>query len=117
MLFNSLLSEEPSFVPYRGVHIDDVADAHIRALELPEAPLSSFLLSGKDRSWEEVLDFANKKYPTAGFKAKAKSGDRLIVDTSRAEAQLGFSTWKEMEIQVSDVVEQQLKLRGLEISS
>jgi nucleoside-diphosphate-sugar epimerase len=112
MLFSSLFSEEPSFVPYRGVHVDDVAEAHIRALKLPEAPVSSFLLSGKDRPWEEVIAFANQKYPAAGFKTKPMSGDRLIVDTGLAEAQLGFSSWKEMEVQVSDVVEQQLKLRS-----
>jgi nucleoside-diphosphate-sugar epimerase len=112
MLFGSLYSEEPLFAPYRGVHVDDVAEAHIRSLNLADAPVSSFLLSGKTRTWEEVLDFANKKYPGAGFKTKPKSGDELIVVTARAEAELGFSSWKEMEVQVSDVVEQQLQLRS-----
>jgi nucleoside-diphosphate-sugar epimerase len=112
MLFKSLFSEEPLFVPYRGVHIDDVAEAHVRALDLVDAPVSSFLLSGKDRTWEEVLSFVNGKYPEAGFKTKPKSGDRLIVDTARAEVDLGFSSWKEMEAQVSDVIEQQLRLRS-----
>ena len=112
MLFESLYSEEPRFAPYRGVHVDDVAEAHIRSLNLADAPVSSFLLSGKNRTWEEVLNFANKKYPGAGFKTKPKSGDELIVVTTRAEAELGFSSWKEMEVQVSDVVEQQLQLRS-----
>lgn len=112
MLFGSLYSEEPMFAPYRGVHIDDVADAHIRALGLADKPVSSYLLSAKDRPWEEVIEFANKKYPQAGFKTKPKSGDRWFVQTARAEAELGFSSWKEMEDQVSDVVEQQLALRG-----
>lgn len=111
MLFGSLYSDEPRFAPYRGVHVDDVAEAHIKALNLADAPVSSFLLAGKNRTWEEVLDFANKKYPGAGFKAKPKSGNELIVLTGRAEAELGFSSWKEMEVQVSDVIEQQLKLR------
>ena len=112
MLFRSLLSEEPLFAPFRGVHVDDVADAHIRALSLADAPISSFLLSGKDRTWEEVLNFVNDKYPKAGFKTKPKSGDLLVVKTDRAKAELGFSSWKEMETQVSDVIEQQLDLGG-----
>jgi len=112
MLFRSFVSEEPLFAPYRGVHVDDVADAHIRALTLADAPVSSFLLSGTDRTWEEVLNFVKGKYPDAGFKTKPKSGDLLVVKTARAEAELGFSSWKEMEAQVSDVIEQQLELRG-----
>jgi nucleoside-diphosphate-sugar epimerase len=112
MLFKSLSSKEPSFAPYRGVHINDVAAAHIRALDLADAPISSYLLSGKERTWEEVLAFANSKFPEAEFKAKPKSGERVIVETARAEAELGFSSWKEMEEQVTDVVEQQLKLRS-----
>ena len=59
-----------------------------------------------------MLDFAYKKFPEAGFKAKPKSGDRLIVETARAEAELGFSSRKETEVQVSDVIEQQLYLRS-----
>jgi len=112
MLFRSFLSKEPLFAPYRGVHVDDVADAHIRALTLADAAVTSFLLSGKDRTWEEVLDFVKGKYPNAGFETKPKSGDLLIVKTARAEAELGFTSWKEMEAQVSDVIEQQLELRG-----
>ncbi|USW48834.1 Putative NAD(P)-binding domain superfamily [Septoria linicola] len=95
-----------------GVHVDDVAEAHIRALTLPDAQVSSFPLAGKDGRWEEVLEFANKKFPRAGFTAKPKPGDGMSVDTGLAEAQLGFSSWKEMEVQVSDVVEQQLDFRG-----
>lgn len=111
MLFKSLFSEEPLFSPYRGVHIDDVAAAHVRALELAVAPISSYLLSAKDKTWEEVLAFAKSKFPEAGITAKPKFGERVIVQTARAEAELGFSSWKEMEEQVVDVVEQQLKLR------
>ena len=59
-----------------------------------------------------MLTFANSKFPKAGFTAKLKSGERVIVNTALAEAELGFSSWKEMEEQVTDVVEQQLKLRS-----
>lgn len=113
MLFASLLSEDPMFAPYRGVHIDDVAVAHIRALDLPSTPVSSFLLSAKARSWKEVMEFVEQKYPEQKFKTEPKEGELLVVETKRAEAELGFTEWKGMEVQVSDVVEQQIELRGV----
>lgn len=111
-LFGGLYSDEPTFKHLQGVHVDDVAEAHIRALSLADKPVSSFLLAAKDRSWQEVLDFANKKWPEAGFKTEVGKGDRWIVETARAEKELGFGEWKEMEVQVTDVVEQQFALRG-----
>lgn len=113
MLFGSLYSEKPMFAPYRGVHVLDVAEAHVKALTLPEAPVSSFLLSAKDRSWEEVLAFAKKEFPGAGFKAEAITGEAWNVDTTLAREKLGFETWREMEEQIRDTVTQQLKLRGM----
>jgi len=112
MLFGSLYAKEPMFAPYRGVHVLDVAEAHIRALDLDGAPVSSFLVSGKDRPWEEVLEYARKEFPDAGFQTEPKAGDRWFVHTDRAEAQLDFKTWREMEEQVKDVVAQQLQLRS-----
>ncbi|THZ19916.1 NAD dependent epimerase/dehydratase family protein [Aureobasidium pullulans] len=113
MLFGSLYSEKPMFAPYRGVHVLDVAEAHVKALTLPEAPVSSFLLSAKDRSWEEALAFAKKEFPGAGFKAEAITGEAWNVDTTLAREKLGFETWREMEEQIRDTVTQQLKLRGM----
>jgi nucleoside-diphosphate-sugar epimerase len=112
MLYNSFLSASPLFAPYRGVHIDDVAFAHIKALTIPDTPVSSYLLSAKARKWEEVMEFVGQKFPEEKFKTEPKGGDLLIVKTERAEAELGFKSWKEMEVQVSDVVEQQIELRG-----
>jgi hypothetical protein len=92
MLFKSLFSRKPLFVPCRGVHIDDVAAAHVRALDLASTPISSYLLSAKNRTWEQVLPYAKSKFPEAGFTAKPKPGERVIVETPRAEAELGFSS-------------------------
>jgi nucleoside-diphosphate-sugar epimerase len=110
--FGSLYSKEPIFTAYRGVHVLDVAEAHIRALSLDDAPIASFLMASKGRSWKEVLDFANSEFPEAGFQTESRSGDLWSVDTTRAEAHLGFAKWREMEEQVRDVVQQQLKLRS-----
>jgi nucleoside-diphosphate-sugar epimerase len=112
MLFGSLYSKESPTASYRGVHVLDVAEAHIRALSLDDAPIASFLLASKGKSWEEVMDFAKNEFPEAGFETKSKAGDLWSVDTTRAEAHLGFKEWREMEEQVRDVVQQQLKLRS-----
>lgn len=112
MLFGSLYQEKPMFAPYRGVHVLDVAEAHIKALTLADKPVASYLLSAKDRAWEEVLEYVKKEYPSAGVKAEPTSGDRWNVDTTRAKNDLGFDTWREMEVQVKDVIEQQLQLRS-----
>lgn len=112
MLFGSLYSEEPMFADFHGVNILDVANAHVKALSLPDAPLESFPLSASDRTWEDVTLYANKEFPEGGFKTKPKIGDRWNVDTTRAGAQLGFGKWREMEEQVKDTVLQQLQLRS-----
>lgn len=62
--------------------------------------------SARDRTWEEVLRSVNENYLQAGFPTNSKSGDLLIVKNARAEAELVFSSWKEMRTQVSDVIEQ-----------
>ncbi|KAI5207100.1 NAD dependent epimerase/dehydratase family protein [Aureobasidium subglaciale] len=113
MLFGSLYAEKPMFAPYQGVHVLDVAEAHVKALSLPQAPISSFLLSGKHRSWAEVLEFVNSEFPNAGVKVEATDGDSWNVDTTLAEKTLGFEKWREMEEQVRDVMVQQMKLRGM----
>lgn len=113
MLFGSLFADKPMFAPFRGVHVLDVAEAHVKALTLPESPISSFLLSTKDRSWEEALEFANREFPNAGFKAQPITGEGFNVDTTLARKKLGFEKWREMEEQIRDTVVQQLKLRGM----
>jgi len=59
------------------------------------------------------MGFVNEKYPEQDFRTEAKEGELLIVETQRAERELGLKEWKEMEVQVSDVVEQQIELRGV----
>lgn len=112
MLFGSFFADEPMFAPYRGVHVLDVAEAHIKALTLADAPVSSFLMSASDRTWEEALEFVKKEYPAVGVKVQPKDGAKWNVDTTRAREILGFETWREMEVQIKDVFDQQLQLRG-----
>jgi nucleoside-diphosphate-sugar epimerase len=112
MLFGSLYSPEPMFAPYRGVHVVDVAEAHIKALSLPEAPVSSFLLAAKERSWDDIIEYVKKGFPTAGIKVSPKAGHGWKVDTTLARTVLRFETWREMETQVKDVLNQQLSLRS-----
>ncbi|KAJ5591260.1 NAD-dependent epimerase/dehydratase [Penicillium hetheringtonii] len=111
LLFQSLFSEKPSAGQYLGVHVEDVALAHIKALDGNIRGLQSYLLASPRRSWSEVKAFVQSQYPSLPIKLDA-ADDRVTytVDTTRAMSDLGIH-FKGMEQQVQDVVDQQLKLR------
>ncbi|KAF9887163.1 hypothetical protein FE257_010417 [Aspergillus nanangensis] len=109
MLFRSLISEKPLVGQFLGVHVDDVATAHVRALNTSITGFRSFLLSATRRSWVEVETFVRRQYPQLPIKLKAEDWEDYTVDASKAEKELGLC-FKSMEDQVKDVVDQQLEL-------
>lgn len=108
------MSEKPLVGNFRGVHVDDVAEAHLCALRPDITGPRSYLLSGETCSWMDVNRFARERYPLVPFQLKpedtAETGG-YRVGSSKAEAELGIR-FKGMEEQVADVVEQQLDLRA-----
>ncbi|OGM51356.1 reductase [Aspergillus bombycis] len=113
-LFQSLFAETPSFQQLVGVHIDDVADAHVRVLDGGVSGLRSYLLASETRSWGDVRRFLEGRYPGVGFGLKdteGTEGTRYRVDAGRAERELGVE-FKGMEDMVGDVVDQQFELKG-----
>jgi hypothetical protein len=51
------------------VHVLDVADAHVKSLELvTDLKVSSFLLSGPSFDWPQVADFVKDNYPQIDVK-------------------------------------------------
>jgi nucleoside-diphosphate-sugar epimerase len=113
LLFKSLMSEKPPVGGFRGVHVDDVAEAHVRALRTGITGLRSYLFAGEICSWVEVNRFARERYPLVPFQLKPEDDTDTggyRADASRAEAELGIR-FKGMEEQVADV-EQQLDFRG-----
>jgi nucleoside-diphosphate-sugar epimerase len=93
------------------VHVLDVADAHIRALD-PNIVKSSdsFLVSGAVPTSEETVGTLQKYYADAGWKVKADTeAPSWAIDTSKAERGLGMK-WRSYEEMVREVMDQQLGL-------
>ncbi|GIC84216.1 uncharacterized protein Aud_000030 [Aspergillus udagawae] len=110
LLFSTLMSEHPKGGQFLGVHIEDVAKAHIRALDYAASGVSGFLLSAKRRSWSEVCKLVSEEFPTMKLKLQPRDWEHYSVDTSQAEKCLGLS-FRPMEDQVRDLLQQQLSFR------
>ncbi|PCH08596.1 NAD-dependent epimerase/dehydratase [Penicillium occitanis (nom. inval.)] len=93
-----------------GVHVQDVAEAHIKALNENVPDGSKFLLAGKKASWSDVARIVKRDYPGIGAKITEDiSGESYPLDTTEAEKVLGMK-WRSLDQMVKDVLEQQLGL-------
>ncbi|KAJ5979539.1 hypothetical protein N7501_002881 [Penicillium viridicatum] len=91
-----------------GVHIQDVAQAHIKALDPKIKDGSKYLISGPPTSWNEIARIVHTAYPNVGAKiAEQTEGGSLPVDTTKAELELGMH-WQPWEEIVRSVMDQQL---------
>jgi nucleoside-diphosphate-sugar epimerase len=91
-----------------AVHVKDVAEAHIKALDDRVPDGSKYLLSGNKASWKDVVNILKKDYPGVPFKlAEGVEGDSWAVDTTRAETELGIK-WRSLSSIVHEVMDQQL---------
>ncbi|KAL5366639.1 NAD(P)-binding protein [Aspergillus floccosus] len=94
-----------------GVHVQDVAEAHIRALHPHIADGSKYLLSGKGTTVPDVAQLVQKLYPDIGAVITEDSQGVLDpVNTTKAEAELGMS-WRSFESMIREMVDQQLGFR------
>ncbi|TVY90361.1 putative uncharacterized oxidoreductase [Lachnellula willkommii] len=93
------------------VHVLDVADAHLRALDEERVKgNASFLISGAAPLREETVRILEKYYPDAGWKLRTGGGtDVWDIDTGKAERELGME-WRSYEMMVREVMDQQLGL-------
>ncbi|KAA8643947.1 hypothetical protein EYZ11_006363 [Aspergillus tanneri] len=112
LLFKTLVSETPLMEQFLGVHIDDVAGAHVRALNDGIKGFESYLLAAERRSLVELHAFVRSKYPQLEVKWEPTDSVNFSVDAAKAKKALGMS-FKGMEEQVQDVVDQQLELRNV----
>ncbi|CEL09801.1 Putative Catalytic activity: dihydrokaempferol 4-reductases convert to Cis-3 (Precursor) [Aspergillus calidoustus] len=99
-------------VAITAVHIDDVAEGHVKALadNIPDG--SSYLLAGKKAFWKDVATLVKKEYPHLGFKISEEiAGESLPVNTTKAETELGMQ-WRSLEQMTRDVIGQQIELRS-----
>ncbi|CAG8893371.1 unnamed protein product [Penicillium egyptiacum] len=94
-----------------GVHVQDVAEAHIRALDPKIVDGSKYLLAGKSITGPEVARFMQRLYPDAGAAVTEDAqGVSSPVNTTKAEAELGIK-WRSFEVMVQEVIDQQLGFR------
>ncbi|KAL2820084.1 NAD(P)-binding protein [Aspergillus granulosus] len=99
-------------VTITAVHIDDVAEGHVKALadNIPDG--SSYLLAGKKAFWKDVATIVKKEYPHLGFKISEEiAGESWPVNTTKAETELGMQ-WRSLEQITRDVIDQQIELRS-----
>ncbi|KAH8804350.1 cinnamyl-alcohol dehydrogenase [Xylogone sp. PMI_703] len=101
-----------------SVHIDDVAFAHIKALDPTVAGNQSFLLSSSTDGiiWDDVIEIARKNFPVIIEKGLMPLDGTLetqkcMIDASKAEKQLGLK-FKSYEEQVKSLVGYYLELIG-----
>ncbi|RDK37093.1 NAD(P)-binding protein [Aspergillus phoenicis ATCC 13157] len=116
LVLTLLSPERPINGQFLGVHVDDVAAAHVKALGESTRGFQSFLLSAPRRSWEEVNAFVRHDYPSVAWRLIPEDWMNYAVDSSKAEKELGLK-FKSMEDQVRDTVDQQLEFGKLPVQS
>lgn len=91
-----------------GVHIQDVAEAHVKALSPEIADGSKYLISGNKATWGDVAQIVKKHYPNVGAQISTDiEGSSWPTDTTKAEKDLKIE-WRSLEQMVREVVDQQL---------
>ncbi|OQE25684.1 hypothetical protein PENFLA_c008G09063 [Penicillium flavigenum] len=91
-----------------GVHIQDVAEAHIKALDPKIVDGSKYLLVGPKTTGAEIARIVHKHYPDSGASiSEDVQGVSFPVDTTKAETELGIQ-WRSFEAMVRDLMDQQL---------
>ncbi|KAL5335215.1 3-beta hydroxysteroid dehydrogenase/isomerase family protein [Aspergillus crustosus] len=107
LFYGSIVGGKP-LTTITAVHISNVAEAHVRALDEGIKDGSKYLVSGKPATWGEAGAIVQEVYAVKGFKIQADAaGTSWPVDTSLAERDLGLK-WRSLEEIVTGVVDQQL---------
>jgi nucleoside-diphosphate-sugar epimerase len=90
-----------------SVHIDDVAKAHIQALQ-KSVPAGRYLLDSEGpghTNWSDAVPFVKKYYPEAVGNVFAEDAKpfaiKIVLDNSKAEKAFGIK-FKNFEEQVKD---------------
>ncbi len=90
MFWTCLTSPQP-IIPMASVDVQDVAVAHIKALDISaseKGEVEEFLLSAGPKegwTWERVKDFVKEKYPAVDVKLQDPFGEPPTTETQKAE--------------------------------
>ncbi|KAJ5248827.1 NAD(P)-binding protein [Penicillium chermesinum] len=93
------------------VHVRDVADAHVKALEKDIPSGTEFILSAPGISWDKAASFIKEKFPEVESKLEPPINFNWSVETKAADELLGMK-WRSQETILEDVFNQQLFLQG-----
>lgn len=103
---------------FSTVHVDDVATAHVKALDPQVKGNQSFLIAVPKQtgSFDDVIEVAKKLFP--GIEAKfplngSVPSKIVLIDSSKAEKELGI-TFKPFEEQVKSLVGHLIELKQAE---
>ena len=108
LLWGSVMGGVP-LAGTNGVHVQDVAEAHVKALDTKIKDGSKYLLAAPQTTWKDVARIALKAYPNVGAKITEEVQDipTSPTDTTKAEVELGIQ-WRPWEDIVQSVMAQQL---------
>ncbi|KAI1423701.1 hypothetical protein F5Y12DRAFT_716093 [Xylaria sp. FL1777] len=107
ILLNHILGKSKNPLLTVSVHIDDVAKAHVLALQQSVQPGRYILDSGGPTAvnWSDALPFVKKYYPEAIPSVFAEDAEpfsvKMVLDNAKAEKALGIK-FKSFEEQVKD---------------
>ncbi|CAG7987006.1 unnamed protein product [Penicillium salamii] len=105
-LWTLIMQDKPSSLT--GVHIQDVAEAQVKALDPHIVDGSKYLLAGPKATVADIASIVQKHYPSSGALINEKSrGISMPTDTTKAETELGIQ-WRSYEQIVREVMDQQL---------
>ncbi|KAF4556535.1 NAD dependent epimerase/dehydratase-like protein 6 [Elsinoe fawcettii] len=109
-LWQTLQAEKPFFPPM-WVHVKDVAEGTLKALDPKIGNGEAFLLSGNQFTWEDVVAYLKEKYPSLPVNLKGPFDGSPVGDSTKATKVLGIQ-WRSYKEMISDVIDQQLALRA-----
>jgi nucleoside-diphosphate-sugar epimerase len=110
-LWKILTGGIPFPFPNGNVHVEDVARAHILALNQSKIPAGNrYLLAASDESWSSALEYVKGRWPERKWAEKETVGVPIKFDSSKAVTELGLGGFLSFKRQIDDVVEQLIAL-------
>lgn len=106
-LWKILTTGLPFPLHYSNVHVEDVARAHILALDNGKVPGGGrYLLVASNDPWSSALEYVKGKWPERKWAEEETVGPAVKWDASKAVKELGLGGFMSLTKQVDDVVEQ-----------
>lgn len=118
-VMNSALGiDTPSPMLGATVHVNDVAEIHVKALDSTVHGNKNFIASAESVKWENLSGVLKQEFPSAFEKGFLKLGGKMVTkdvsfDTTDTEKVFGIQ-WKGFDEQLRSVVEHYLEIKTQE---